>query len=169
MKKLNIFLLVMVLAVALTGCVGQGKASSEASSSENMAADVVLTRFDGKQTSIQELHKDKPLYLNFWASWCGPCVHEMPHIDSLAQKYGDKINFAAVSVDEEPGDAKALVQRSGFQMAFYTADNNALSNAYGINAIPVSLLISKDGKILAKVVGGMSASELEEFLQPALK
>lgn len=171
MKKFNILLLVMVLAVALTGCIGQSKASSEAasSSSQGTAADAVLTRFDGQKTSIKELYKDKPLYINFWASWCGPCVNEMPNIDSLAQKYGDQINFAAISVDEEPGDAKAFVQRSGFSMSFYTGDNQLLGSAYGLSAIPVSILVDKDGNIIAKAVGGMSESDLEEFLQPALK
>ena len=171
MKKFNILLLVMVLAVTLTGCISQSKASSEAvsSSSQGTATDAVLTRFDGQQTSIRELYTDKPLYINFWASWCGPCVNEMPNIDSLAQKYGYRINFASISVYEEPGYAKAFVQRSGFSMSFYTGDNQLLGNAYGLSAIPVSILVDKDGNIIAKAVGGMSESDLEEFLQPALK
>ena len=137
--------------------------------SSSLAPDVRLKGLDGQERMLSDLYKDKPLYVNFWASWCPPCVKELPHIEGLYQKYGDRVAFAAVSVDEHSEDAQALAQKSGLTLPVYTGNNAELSRNYGLDAIPVSLLIGKDGKILAKTVGGMTEKQLEAFLQPALK
>ena len=78
------------------------------------APDADLTNLrDDSATSIATLSADKPLFLNFWASWCPPCVGEMPHIDAMYQKYGDRVNFAAVSIDGSTDDAKSFTQGRG--------------------------------------------------------
>ena len=92
----------------------------------------------------------------------------MPHIEKLYQKYGDKVNFAAVTVDEKTADAEAFVQKSQLTLPVYTGNVRQLGKDYGLDAIPVSLLII-DGKIVAKTVGGMDEAALEKFLAPALK
>ena len=144
-------------------------AAAAVEKSSSLAPDVRLKGLDGQARMLSDLYKDKPLYVNFWASWCPPCVKELPHIESLYQKYGDRVAFAAVSVDEHSEDAQALAQKSGLTLPVYTGNNAELSRNYGLDAIPVSLLIGKDGKILAKTVGGMTEKQLEAFLQPALK
>ena len=52
----------------------------------------------GKTTKLSDL-RDKPVYLNFWATWCPPCVKELPHIQAKYEKYKDRIHFLAISVD----------------------------------------------------------------------
>ena len=158
MRKISLLLLAILLCCSIV----QAKSLSS-------APDENLVGLNAADTSIAALHDGKPLYLNFWASWCPPCVKELPHIESLYQKYGDRVAFAAVSVDEHSEDAQALAQKSGLTLPVYTGNNAELSRNYGLDAIPVSLLIGKDGKILAKTVGGMTEKQLEAFLQPALK
>lgn len=183
MKKRIVFLSMALGVMLLAGGCGTDAASPEGSpsspaatqsasvgeTSSGLTPDVRLKGLDGQEQQLSELYKDKPLYLNFWASWCPPCVKELPHIESLYQKYGDKIAFAAVSVDEHSEDAQALTQKTGLSVPVYSGDNAELTQKYGLDAIPVSVLIGKDGKILAKMVGGMTEKQLEEFLQPALK
>ncbi len=188
MKKNGLVLGIVLGSMLLlaSGCgaeksAGTGQSSSSAAAASSaaqtalpaevgrQAPEVLLQGFDGQGRSLSELYKEKPLYLNFWASWCPPCVKEMPHIEGLYQKYGDKVAFAAVSVDERTEDAKAFVQKSGVTLPIYSGNNAELARGYGLDAIPVSLLIGTDGKILAKVVGGMNEKQLEAFLQPVLK
>ncbi|WP_462332324.1 TlpA family protein disulfide reductase [Schwartzia sp. (in: firmicutes)] len=134
------------------------------------APDQSLTNLrDGSVTSIAELSQSKPLFLNFWASWCPPCVGEMPSINEVYQMYGDRVNFAAVSVDYPIDDAYAYLrgQGAGLSLPFYTGDGNALSNAYNLNAIPQSYLIV-GGQIVGHHVGGMTTGELKAFIESAL-
>lgn len=179
MKKIVCILMLLVLTVA-AGCQASqkqeapaasssAKAEQSAKSAEPAAApEATLKTLDGTQVQLSGLSKDKPLYLNFWASWCPPCVKEMPHIEKLYQKYGDKVNFAAVTVDEKTAEAEAFVQKSQLTLPVYTGNVRQLGKDYGLDAIPVSLLII-DGKIVAKTVGGMDEAALEKFLAPALK
>ena len=159
MSKIAHALLTLFLAVLLTaGCTNAVSA----------APDAALQSLSGESTSIAELNQGKPLYLNFWASWCGPCVSELPDVDALAQEYGDRITSAAISVDDNTADARAYIERAGLTLKVYTGNINTLNSGYDLSAIPVSVLIDPNGNILARHVGSMSRSELEEFLQPAL-
>lgn len=135
------------------------------------APDAALTNLrDESAASIASLSADKPLFLNFWASWCPPCVGEMPHIDAMYQKYGDRVNFAAVSIDGSADDAKSFTQGRGanLQIPFYYGDEMAISQAYHLDAIPLSLMIAPGGEIIAQHLGGMTAEELDAFISAAL-
>ena len=157
MRQISLLLLALLLCCSIV----QAKSLSS-------APDENLVGLNAADTSIAALHDGKPLYLNFWASWCPPCVREMPHIDALYQKYGDQINFAAVTIDENTGDAQAYLAKSGVSVPVYTGNINGIAADYGLEAIPVSVLIAADGTVLAQTVGGMDASALEAFLAPAL-
>ena len=179
MKK-SIGLIMMLLVVFLTGCGGATSASSAASTQQAAGAaapakeaaaapDELLKSLDGsKQVQLLELSREKPVYVNFWASWCPPCVKEMPHIEKLYQKYGDRMNFAAVSVDEKLSDAEAFTAKSKLTVPVYTGDLKKLGRDYNLEAIPVSIII-RDGKVIARTVGGMDEAGLEKFLAQGLK
>ena len=88
-------------------------------------------------------------------------------IHDQAQKYGDRLHFAAVSVDEDPETAKDFIAQRGFTMPVYTGNLQKMANDYMIEAIPYSILIATDGSIIAEHLGSMSESELEAFLSKA--
>ena len=145
------------------------QAASAANATANTAPDMPVTNLiSGNSTTLAALYQDKPLYLNIWASWCPPCVAEMPHIDALYKKYGDRMNFAAVSVDSSRGDALAYVKKAQLSLPCYYGNTNAIGRAYRVSAIPVSVLIAPGGQILNQRVGGMNQAALEAFLAPAL-
>ena len=131
---------------------------------------MVLTTLDGSDsTTVGDLYADKPLYINFWASWCPPCVSEMPDIQTMYEKYGDRINFAAVTVDDNTGDAAAYQQNAGLTLPIYTGNVDELVSFYHLDGIPVSVLVDTDGTILARQVGSMSMAGMELFLSPVLQ
>ena len=135
------------------------------------APDAALTNLrDGSDTSIAALAADKPLFLNFWASWCPPCVGEMPNVNAMYQKYGDRVNFAAVSIDGSADDARSFTEGQGanLDLPFYYGDETAISQAYHLDAIPLSLLIAPGGEIIAQHLGGMTEEELDAFISAVL-
>ncbi|MBP5200110.1 MAG: TlpA family protein disulfide reductase [Schwartzia sp.] len=123
---------------------------------------------NASDTTIYRLAGEKPVFLNFWASWCPHCVREMPAIEEMYKKYGDRLHFAAVSVDDEKGAAAAFVQQQGLTLPVYTGDLSKIGIEYNLDAIPRSVLVGKDGSIIADHSGAMSAAELEAFLAKAL-
>ena len=163
MKKMSI-LIVAVLALT-TAFVLFAKAPS---ASAKAAPDEALVGVNTGDATIYGLAGEKPLFLNFWATWCPPGVGEMPAIEAMYQKYGDRLHFAAVSVDEEAGTAAAFVRSRSLTLPVYTGDLNKLGNDYHLDFIPRSVLIGTDGAILAEHTGGMDEAALEAFLSKAL-
>ena len=161
MKKFAV-LFFAVLAIGFAALASAPTASAKA------APDEALVGLNTGDATIYGLVREKPLYLNFWATWCPPCVGEMPAIEAMYRKYGDRLNFAAVSVDDVAADAQKMIAERGMNVPVYTGDVNKIGMDYSIDAIPKSILIGTDGTIIAEYLGGMSEAELEAFLSKAL-
>ncbi len=169
----------MIAAVMVTGALTLSPIAASYDQMPSSFANVVEAKAapdvdlqdlrNGEMTCIEVLHAGKPLFLNFWASWCPPCVGEMPHIQKMYEKYGDRINIAAVSIDDNEGDAIAYIKEAGLSLPTYYGDVQKIGKAYQIEAIPLSLIVSPSGEIIAEQLGGMSESEMDSFIQSALK
>lgn len=120
----------------------------------------------GKTTKLSDL-RDKPVYLNFWATWCPPCVKELPHIQAKYEQYKDRIHFLAISVDSEQEAPAQFISSKGYTFTVGYGNEREISRAYNIEAIPASYLIGTDGTIKAQIVGSMDEADLERFLQKA--
>lgn len=163
MTKNRAFLLVLCLLVlggVFFAFTREGKTQ--------VAADINLKGINVDSTTLNELRQEKPVYLNFWAPWCAPCVEELPEIDMMYERYGNRINFAAVAVHAEGQDLEKFVGDKGFEVPIYQANAREIVESYRLDAVPASLLISTDGTIIAEHLGGMNANEMEEFLAQAL-
>ena len=120
----------------------------------------------GKTTKLSDL-RDKPVYLNFWATWCPPCVRELPHIQAKYEQYKDRIHFLAISVDSEQDAPAQFISSKGYTFTVGYGNEREISRAYNIEAIPASYIIGTDGTIKAQIVGSMDEADLERFLQNA--
>lgn len=156
---------VMFFAVLAVGFV---LFANTPAASAKAAPDEALVGLNTGDATIYGLAGEKPLFVNFWATWCPPCVGEMPAIEAMYKKYGDRIGFAAISVDDSVADARKMIGERGMTVPVYTGDLNKISQDYSIDAIPRSILIGTDGTIIAEHLGGMSEAELEAFLSKAL-
>ena len=95
--------------------------------------------------------KNKVLVLNMWATWCGPCIAEMPSLESLYEKTkNDGIVFALVS-DEDQETVNQFIQKRKFSLPVYTVEN--LPQIYRGDAIPRTLIIAANGKIVFDHLG----------------
>ena len=118
----------------------------------------------GKVMNLSDL-RDKPVYLNFWGTWCPPCVKELPHIQGKYEQYKDKIHFLAISLDGEQAAPAEFIPAKGYTFPVGYGNEREISRAYNVEAIPMSLMIDTNGVVQAKIVGSMDETDLERFIQ----
>ncbi len=98
--------------------------------------------------------RGKPLLINVWASWCGPCRQEMASLDRLAQRYdGKAFNLIGISTDDERDAAADFLRRSGSRFRHYIDSGLQLENMLGADRLPMTLLVSADGRLIKRIVG----------------
>lgn len=123
-----------------------------------------LQRFPALQPfALKDLDPAKPTYLKLWASWCKPCLEQMPHFQQLQQAYGDKINFVAVNINinENRQDIRQVIQRFGLTMPVVLDQQGQLGLALGLVGTPYSVLLDPQQRLVYsshesdKVLSGM--------------
>lgn len=115
--------------------------------------DATLQGFGGDTLRLSEL-RGKPLIINVWASWCGPCRAEMGSLERLSKRYGGKqFNLIGISTDDDTNAAFYFLMRLGITFNNYADKNLMMENMLGANTIPLTLLIDANGKVLKKVRG----------------
>ncbi|MBW7902106.1 MAG: TlpA family protein disulfide reductase [Rhodocyclaceae bacterium] len=97
--------------------------------------------------------RGKPLIINVWASWCGPCRAEMASIDRLARRYGGQFNVIGISTDDYTARADAFLKQAKTAFPHFIDNRLALENMLGADRIPLTVLVDAQGKVLAKYYG----------------
>jgi thiol-disulfide isomerase/thioredoxin len=112
------------------------------------AADFQVTDVSGNEVRLSAL-KGKVIYVDIWATWCGPCMAEMPHFEQLKEKYkgNPSVAFVSLSIDDDKAGWRKSIQRRGAGGYQWLIGRNSLS-AYNIVSIPRLLLIDKDFRIV---------------------
>ena len=109
-----------------------------------------LYDLQGNKTSFKALN-DKPVFLNIWATWCPPCIAELPSIQELYEDYGDKVNFILIS-DENPGKVQSFASEHQYnELPFYLS--SSVPNSFSTNSIPATFIVSRDGRVLVSKKG----------------
>lgn len=112
-----------------------------------------LYGFAGDYRRLSEL-RGKPLIINVWASWCGPCRAEMGSLERLSRRYGGKqFNIIGVSTDDHVNAAAAFLRQANVTFDNYHDRNLLLESMLGANTIPLTVLIDAQGRVLRKVRG----------------
>ncbi|NVD72141.1 TlpA family protein disulfide reductase [Duganella sp. BJB488] len=113
----------------------------------------------------------KVVYVDFWASWCGPCRQSFPWMNEMQAKYGAKgLQIVGVNVDANSADARQFLTTTPARFAIGFDPQGATPRSYGIKGMPSSVLIGPDGKVLLEHSGFREAdrAELESKIQNAL-
>lgn len=117
------------------------------------APDFTVT--DSDRTVTLSQFRGKPVLLNFWASWCQPCVAEMPSLVQLQQQMGDKVTILAVDVDSDQNAYKQFVRDHNIDLLTVWDPKQQANALYGTFKFPETYIISPDGKILRKFIGAV--------------
>ncbi|MDR2785093.1 MAG: TlpA family protein disulfide reductase [Treponema sp.] len=116
--------------------------------------DFSLKLVDGRTVTLGAL-KGKVVFLNFWATWCPPCREEMPSMEILYRRFHDQgLEFIAVDIMESGKAVSAFLSDNNLTFPAALDSNGRVSGSYGIQAIPASFIIDRDGKIILYTVGG---------------
>jgi len=166
MKKMLTVIVVLLLALGLVagGCPGE---PGEAAAPEvgKQAPDFELETLDGQTIALSEL-EGRPVLLNFWATWCGPCVHEMPFLQQVyEERQGDELLLLAINIGESSSQAAEFLQSYGLSFNVLLDSDTTVAQAYRIQYIPTTFLIDREGKIQEIKVGSFqSQAEIENIL-----
>lgn len=115
--------------------------------------DAPLYGFSGDYRKLSEL-RGKPLIINVWASWCGPCRAEMGSLERLSRRFGGKqFNIIGISTDDHVSAAAAFLRQAKVTFDNYHDRNLQLERMLGANRIPLTVLVDAEGRVLRKVRG----------------
>lgn len=150
MRKVVALVLMLSLVFSIAGC---SKFKTGALSAPAYRLDVGDTPPDfrveltnGDKFTLSE-QKGKIVVLNFWASWCGPCVGEMPAFQNIYMIYGDKISICTINVGESKDVVKAFADNNGYIFPIAYDPNEEVSKLYPFTGIPYTVIIDQEGKV----------------------
>ena len=128
----------------------------------NKAPDFTLESLYGKKIKLSTL-QGKKVFLNFWASWCGPCRSEMPDIEKLNENY-NKIEILTVNIKEEKKKVLDFIMTKGYTFPVFLDKDGKVSNMYQARGIPTTYIIDEQGTIRARHTGILDYSKMKELL-----
>ncbi len=108
---------------------------------------------------------DRPVVVNFWASWCPPCRAEAPALARSARALGDEVAFLGVNVDDTARGARDFVER--YDLPFPTVRDGGLRQVLGMRGLPTTVVLRSDGTVAARIVGGLDAGSLASAVDRA--
>ena len=123
---------------------------------------------DGGEFSLAA-NKGKVMVINFWATWCTPCVAELPYFQKLYENYGDQIALVAIHSNLVTDDVETFLEKEGLQLPFgLDEDGSVITSLGGSTQLPMTVVVDKDGKIVYNKVGSVTYELLESLIKPIL-
>ncbi|MDO4548198.1 MAG: redoxin family protein [Clostridia bacterium] len=129
---------------------------------------VSLYSSDGERFALADT-RGKPVVINFWATWCTPCVGELPYFQQLYDNYGEQIELVAIHSNLVTDDVQAFIDSEGLSIPFaLDADGSVIQSLGGSTMLPMTVVLDRDGKIVYNKVGSVTYAQLESLVTPLL-
>lgn len=163
-KTIIIIMTMFALCLSLTACGNRSSTKNEnsygaVSEGEEMR-DFTGELVGGGELKLSDL-KGKVILLNFWATWCGPCVGEMPAFPKLVEKYGDDLALVTVNVGENAETIQEFLDKNSYSdLTVFLDEDYAISDLYPSDGIPYTIIIDREGVISAIGLGAFDADTM---------
>jgi thiol-disulfide isomerase/thioredoxin len=176
-------LIVVLLAVAVTAaaCSGAGepadpgRAADPSPATNATSAPLLPTTTDGLPeidpegfATLMEQLRGTPVLVNVWGSWCAPCRTEAPELAEAAERYGDRIQFLGIDIQDERSSARAFIGEFGWSYPSVFDPTGQVRGSLGYSGQPVTLFYDADGTLVHDRQGPIGPDELDEHLREIL-
>ncbi|VYU09897.1 redoxin domain-containing protein [Clostridium tertium] len=172
---LALVLLILVVKFGYGYLTGQylNVADNNVNQEVKEAKDFEVYDEDGNIVKLSDFKNKKPVVINIWASWCGPCKAEMPYFEDAINKYGDKVEFLMVNLTDGKRETKEkalkFLKDNNLEMDILFDLDYSAADAYNIRGIPRTIFIDKDGKIVYDREGALTNEMLEDNVKKLIK
>ncbi|WP_425805077.1 TlpA family protein disulfide reductase [Desulfitobacterium sp. Sab5] len=176
MGKIKLLIVIGAIGVILITTFGLKKTTTESQVPKVgydmglTAPDFTLKTLEGKTVKLSD-YRGKPVYLNFWTSWCPACKDELPEIEKFYEKNKGRIEILTINItyNDRLADIRAILAKNSdqFPVLLDEEENHSVTDLYGVYGIPASFFIDKNGFIQDHHVGGMTLTTLEEGMKKA--
>jgi thiol-disulfide isomerase/thioredoxin len=156
---------VLGLALVLAACSGDDGDGGEAAGPP--VPDGIFTSFHGEDVSLRD-HEGEPMVVNFFASWCPPCVAEMPEFERVHQAVRDEVRFVGLSTQDSEAAARELVARTGVTYDLGFDPDGALFRDFEVVAMPSTFFVTAAGAVVHRHAGILTEQQLRDLIDEHL-
>lgn len=147
-------------ATATTAASTSGTAAATA---QNAVPDVRFRYFDGSEGTLDDF-AGTPTVINFWASWCPPCIIEMPAFEAVHVELTPQVAFLGFNVGDEPGAARQLATQTGVTYPLAEDPDSGIFQAFGGFGMPTTVLVDAEGMIVHMISSRLRAQDLRALI-----
>lgn len=152
------WVVVVVIALVAVACSGGGGETIN-------AGEISFAKLDGNGDGSTAEYGGRPLVVNFFGSWCVPCVSEMPALERVHQAFGDRVAFLGLSVNDPVEESLALVERTGVTWDIGRDPQGDILRRLGGVGMPTTVLIDPDGDVVESHTGELTEQELTDKIE----
>lgn len=161
-------MLLALLLLTAVGCGGTVSTRAVSDQEGNSAPAFKLPSVDGSLISLDEVRGNQATLIDFWATWCAPCIREMPQLQAIYNKYRHKgFEVVGIACDSEEDKVPDVVKDRGVTYVNLIGDPEVTS-AYKVQGYPTLFLLDAEGRIVQRFDGAVSAGMLDGFVREAL-